>query len=64
MEDEEVQLVRKEKNPAVPPVLPIEFQEPLVSNDLLAKSFSVPNRKLRVNFAANKRLNAKTPNFF
>ncbi|KAA0032563.1 Cysteine-rich RLK (receptor-like protein kinase) 8 [Cucumis melo var. makuwa] len=46
MEDEEVQLVRKEKNPAVPPVLPIEFQEPLVSNDLLAKSFSSHTRKL------------------
>ena len=57
--------MREEKNPPVLPVLPIEI--PRATHELnnpVAKSFLVPNRKLRVNFAANKRLNAKAPNLF
>ena len=65
VEDEEVQLVREEKNPVVPPVLPIEIPRTTHEfKDTAAKSFSVLNKKLRVNFADNKKLDAKPPNLF
>ena len=65
VEDEEVQLVREDKNQVVPPVLPIEIPRATHElNDPAAKSFSVTNKKFRVNFPDSKKLNAKLPNLF
>lgn len=65
MEDEVVQLVKEDKNLAVPLVLLTEIPRATHEiNELVAKSFSVLDKKLRVNFVVNRKINVSPPNLF